>query len=345
MITLETWKDRFRNALKKEHAKYFDYKTNKLNEQFAQYVVCPVCNSDKFVPYFKKDLFEYVRCSQCSMVFMNPRLNNTATYGFYNSEANEIYNEAKFYQEGATDKDDAINYLNLKLIIEYRAGERGNLLEIGSARGFFLQVAKEYGYNVYGVELNRINWQYSRDQVAETIYNVDLLNANFPDDMFDVIYMRDVIEHLPNPQAILQECFRIAKPGSTLFIETHNIDSLINKLVREKHTVIFGFEHINHWSPKTLENLLNSTGFKIKKVKFSSRDFTLSSILQYLFFPSFTTIFPPKENRYLRILVRLVLFILRLPGIRHLDNCFGPHIANWLKLGSVMKVFAEKSRN
>lgn len=334
---------KLRFALQELHKKLFNYDLREIDNQYIKEITCPVCDNDATAVVLEKDLFTYVRCPKCSMVYMNPRLNDAATYSFYNSEANEIYNEAKFYSENATEQDDKINFGNLKMINQFRGGVKGKLLEIGSARGYFLQAAQKDGYDVHGVELNKKNWEYSHEHISKNILNVDLFEAQIPDETFDVIYMRDVIEHIPNPRAFLAECFRIAKPGCTMFIETHNIDSWINQLVHEKHTVIFGFEHINHWSPRTLTAILQQTGFAVEKTAFSSTDFTVQHILHYLRTPSFSTIFPPKKNPYVDFGLKLLSVPFRLPGIKQLERWLLPQAANWAGRGSVMKSFSVKN--
>ena len=310
------WQIRWNIALREQHDLLFDNETQSIKSQFAEYNSCPVCDSEQTTFMFIKDGFRYVRCQNCSMVYMNPRLNLTATYAFYNSNVNAIYNETKFDAvSSSTILDDKINFENLHLIDKYRNGKRGKLLEIGFAKGYFLMKAKECGYQVYGIELNEKNYQRARRSLGETIYNNDLFDIHFENDMFDVIYMRDVIEHIPNPKPFLMELNRIAKPGSVLFIETHNIDSLINRIVREKHTVIFGFEHPNHWSPKSLGNALNQNGFVLKNVFHKSLDFTIGVIIGYFIEPTFTTIYPWSISQPRKNLLKVLLLPFFVPPI------------------------------
>jgi hypothetical protein len=128
-----------------------------------------------------------------------------------------------------------------------------------------------------------------------------------------------------------------------MFIETHNIDGLINQIVREKHTVIFGFEHPNHWSPKTIGKALENSGFEVQKIFHSSLDFTLNYLLIYCSGPTFTTIMPVTVRKR-----RLLFKMLRVPfwfsPIRLLDRTITSQIANLLKKGSVMKVLAVKRK-
>ena len=328
-----SWMQRWQSALREQHAILFDINTKSIKPQYAETVNCPVCDSNRTALYFEKDWFRYVQCQDCSMVYMNPRVNRAATYAFYNSDVNAIYNETKFDQVSiAPSLDDRINLANLDLIDRYRTRTGGTLLEVGIAKGFFLSKAKERGYKVYGIELNKNNAEFSRRLVGDTVFEVDLFDACFEAGKFDVIYMRDVIEHIPNPQPFFRELNRIAKPGTLMFIETHNIDGLINQIVREKHTVIFGFEHPNHWSPKTLGKALENSGYEVKKVFHSSLDFTLNYLLIYCSGPTFTTIMPVTVSK------RSLLFkLLRVPfwfsPIRFLDRMITSQIANYLKKG------------
>jgi SAM-dependent methyltransferase len=338
------WMERWQRALREQHALLFDYKTKSIKAQFAEAVNCPVCDSNRAALFFEKDWFQYVQCQDCAMVYMNPRLNQAATYAFYNSDVNAIYNETKFDQVSvAPSLDDRINLANLDLIDRFRTRTGGALLEIGSAKGFFLSKAKERGYKVYGIELNKKNAELSRQLVGDTVLEGDLFDACFEVGKFDVIYMRDVIEHIPNPQPFFRELKRIAKPGALMFIETHNIDGLINQIVREKHTVIFGFEHPNHWSPKTLGRALENSGYKVQRLYHSSFDFTLNDILSYFCAPTFTTIMPVMVSKR-RILFKLLRVPFWFSPIRFLDRTITSQIANYLKKGSVMKVLAVKRK-
>ena len=337
-----TWASRWSQALLEQHGTYFDSETRTIRPNFAEYVCCPACDSDSSRLLFEKDWFKYHECSSCSLVFMNPRLNNEATQQFYNSDVNEIYNETKFYDPSATEADDEINLSNLDFIAKYRK-EGGNLLEVGCAMGFFLSKARERGYVPYGLELNKHTCEAARKLVGDTVYNIDLFDAKFSSGMFDVIYMRDVIEHIPNPKPFLDELNRIARPGAVIVLETHNIDGLIYKLVGKRHTVVFGFEHPVHWSPRSIGRALERSGFRPEAVGYASADFCVRDIIAYFGPATFTTILRPPISAVRRFLVRAICFALSVPGVRWLDRTITPMIANGLRRGSVMKVVARKT--
>jgi 2-polyprenyl-3-methyl-5-hydroxy-6-metoxy-1,4-benzoquinol methylase len=337
------WVVEWNKALRDLHGIFFDPTTKSIRHEYAEFRPCPVCSSRNESLYCVKDGFRYVRCNDCTMVFLNPRLNNEATHRFYNSRANEIYNKAKFDTESASrDRDDKANLDNLDWIEGHRASRGGDLLEIGSAKGYFLEKARQRGFRVHGLELNETNWRRSRELLGGTMLNVDLESAHYPSESFDVIYMRDVIAHLPDPKAFLRECWRIARPGAVFFVDTHNIDSFINRMTKGAHTVIFGFMEPHHWSPKTLRRVFEDSGFRLKEIRFESIDATVSEVLGYRAYPSFTTIFPARNGK-LRggILRRLHALISRRP-FSWIDHRVTPAIAKALRQGSVMRVLAEK---
>lgn len=337
------WVSAWRTALREQHALLFDEAARSLRAEYAEFTPCPVCGGRESSVYCEKDWFRYVRCRECSMVYLNPRLNEAATHQFYNSRANEIYNQSKFETDSAAhEADDRANSANLDWLDSRRGVAGGDLLEIGSAKGYFLEQARARGYRVHGLELNETNWRRSREKLGDTVLNVDLVAARYPAESFDVIYMRDLIAHLPDPMAFLRECWRIARPGALVLIDTHNIDSFINRMTRGHHTVMFGFMEPNHWSPKTLGRALADAGFRVQDIQFESLDATVAEVLGYRAYPSFTRIFPPPRPRAWSWILRRAHSLLSRPPLSSLDRRLTPAMVNALRLGSIMRVLAEK---
>jgi SAM-dependent methyltransferase len=185
---------------------------------------------------------------------------------------------------------------------------------------------------------------YSREFLgSETVLSVDLLEAKFPSEIFDVIYMRDLIQHIPTPKAFLMECRRIAKPDCTIFIGTHNIEGFVAKAVKSRYTPIFGFMEPCHFSPRTITKILKQTGFTVREIQFESLDCTIGEVISHFASPTFTTIFPAEIGRAQYFVLRLLLALLVRTPLRYLDNLITPKISNWLKQGSWMNVLAEKN--
>ena len=87
-----------------------------------------------------------------------------------------------------------------------------NLLDIGCGRGEFLRAFINCGVKGYGVDRSRAAEKYCP---AAELRTSDLENDGIPfaDDMFDVVYSKSVIEHFYYPEKLVQEMFRVLKPG------------------------------------------------------------------------------------------------------------------------------------
>jgi 2-polyprenyl-3-methyl-5-hydroxy-6-metoxy-1,4-benzoquinol methylase len=338
-MELNTYSDRLSKALKVEHSKIFE-NDGSLKHVFSENIYCcPVCENHNSKVYCIKDMFVHRQCKNCNFVYLNPRLNHAATVAFYNSEVNEIYNEMKFHNLENSSSDDAQNLQNYQLLKNHILNVKGKkLLEIGPGKGTFLARAANDGFEVYAIELNILLIELLR-KITDNIYNKDILELDLPNDYFDVIYFRDVMEHIPDVSSFLNKVRKVLKPGGIVFIDTHNIDSLINRATRQYHTVIFAFEHPVHWSPKTLALAGERAGLTPQKVYFTYSDFSLSRIIHYYLVPSFTYIYPPQRSKFSKFILSKILRIIELRPVQYLDILISKFLARITKKGAKMQFF------
>lgn len=128
------------------------------------------------------------------------------------SESPEKDYVAVVYNEG--DKpftkypDKLARYLSSK----YKLAKESKILDIGCGRGEFLRGFIMCGLSGYGVD--RSNMAKSVCPEAEILQS-DLENEPLPysDKFFDVIFSKSVLEHFYYPEKIVQEMYRILKPG------------------------------------------------------------------------------------------------------------------------------------
>jgi SAM-dependent methyltransferase len=91
------------------------------------------------------------------------------------------------------------------------------LLEVGSARGWFLEAAVRRGAQVQGIEPEAANAEMSRanDLAVEIGFFPNDLKNRGP---FDLIVFNDVFEHLAKPSAVIQDVQSLLKPGGIAVI-------------------------------------------------------------------------------------------------------------------------------
>lgn len=236
-------------------------------------VLCPLCGKDEYKGIYKeRGVLGIVQCKDCNLQYVNPRLKNPEDV--YHGDAEKYFKEARLIFEGKAAHHRDINYLeDLRLIHQYKPS--GNFLDVGTNMGFFLRNAKRIGkWNIYGVEPSPSLSDMARKYFELNIKTAFLEDAKFDSECFDVVTMTDVFEHIANPDKILDEIRRILKPDGILFIKVPNglfnmfkfkVAKWMGKL--KNYDIFDSYEHVVHYSDKTLKKMLEKNGFKIVKVR------------------------------------------------------------------------------
>jgi len=108
---------------------------------------------------------------------------------------------------------DAVGALYSEHIPKYA---HGTLLDLGCGKVPFYGAYKQYVEDVTAVD-----WENSAHVNPFLDAFVDLTQPlPFEDGTFDTILLSDVLEHIPTPQALVNEMFRVLKPGGTVLANT-----------------------------------------------------------------------------------------------------------------------------
>lgn len=226
-------------------------------ESFEQ--KCILCRSTKYNNFYKLNSYSLIRCSSCSLIRVSPMPNEQEKERISQS----IYSSSDYRERYFKDKRFFKRWFNAKLkIIEKFKPEKGKILDIGCSYGFFLEVAKKRGWDVYGIEINPITGGYAKDKFGDKIFIGKIENSYFETDSFDVITLWDVIEHGVDPVKFLQTIKRYLKPSGTICIQVPNIDSYISKIKNKNWDWLTPGDHLYFFSPETLLKTLEIADLK-----------------------------------------------------------------------------------
>jgi SAM-dependent methyltransferase len=153
------------------------------------------------------------------------------------------------------------------------ASPLGRLIDVGCATGFFLDEARDAGWTVSGVDLSA----YAREEVAKLDIPVHGDLSALPKEEFDVVCFSQVLEHAPDPTAMLRQAGERLRPGGLVFIETWDFASFTARAFGKRWQQIHPPTVLHLFTGEGLARMLERAGFsggrRRRAVKFVSIDF------------------------------------------------------------------------
>ena len=272
---------------------------------------CSICGNEKPMAIISIKDFHIVKCRKCGFAWLTPQpsshqLESLYTQNYYNSWG---LNKEEDFQDVREMKRKTFNrWLNeIEKYIKF-----GKILDIGCAMGFFLEVAKEKGWEIFGVEQSEYAAKLAKKELGNRIYCGTLEKAGFDDSSFDVVTVIDLLEHVKDLLHFLQEIYRIMKPNGILTISTPNINSLTARLMGP-HWFHFKLEHLYYFSPKTMSKLLSKSRFKLVEIIPALK--TLNFLYLHSQFTVYTTPFFTQLTSILKHILPLKIKKISFPFI------------------------------
>jgi len=227
---------------------------------------CPYCHAESKIYFQSKDYnlnitqetFDHYHCPQCGLIFIAPAPVRLADYY---PETYHFIPESSTYLEAGSKPE------RYKIEIVQRFSGKGRLLEIGPSYGSFTYLAQKAGFEVEAIEMNARCCQFLNDVVG-----VCAINTNDPIDAlqrlepYDVIALWHVIEHLPDPWAMLDAICASLKPGGIVVLAAPNPDAFQFYLMGRYWPHVDAPRHLTLIPMELLAEKLESLGMKAELI-------------------------------------------------------------------------------
>lgn len=213
------------------------------------------------------------RCSSCSLEFKivaGPASTVRDAYG-------DTYSEGEGADEYLTGEATRAYF---RRVIGGIGIKKGRLLDIGTGQGVFVEEAKKAGYEAQGIDLCAALVAKAQARGLDVQYKAAEELDTSDGARFDVVTMMDLIEHVPEPLAVLATVRKLLKPNGELVVYTPNHRSAVVLMARALGRMgadfavreIFGSNHLTFFDDRTLRALLLKAGFPIRTMKLSPYD-------------------------------------------------------------------------
>ena len=147
-----------------------------------------------------------------------------------------------------------------------RYGKRGTrLLEIGSGLGHLVGQLED-SFETYGMDVNYWAVKQSKSVVkTSALQTASAQELPYKDDSFNVVIIKHIVEHLPDPEKAIAEIGRVTEKGGTLILATPNLDSLLKPWKGKKWIGYQDPTHISLKTPAQWFSYIKAADFTIKR--------------------------------------------------------------------------------
>ena len=201
--------------------------------------------------------FRIVRCLQCRLMRSDPIVPPSVLETLYSQSSMQYAEEIPHLRK---------TYGRYLAELPRNGSRSQTLLEIGCGSGFFLEEAREQGFDVWGIEPSADAQEWAVSQIRPRIVSGAFRSNVFPAESFDVIAAFQVLDHLPDPLATLQECRRLLRNGGILLMLHHNASAFSARLLGQRSPII-DIEHLFFYTPATMRALCERAGLEVVRVR------------------------------------------------------------------------------
>jgi len=221
-------------------------------------VRCVLCGADAYKVVDVQRTFRMVECTRCGLVYQNPR---PSAEWLKRAYQNYLPKDRDATAQWTRMMEALYRSARFRLIRRFPAG--GKLLDVGCAYGRFLEMMRDAGWHVEGIEVCNAAAELCRLRGLE-IKHTTLADASLPPVRYDAVTLFYVLEHLCDPIEGLRKVHSALKAGGICLARvphTTPLVKLLARLGRRNNLYDLPF-HLFDYSPEVLERIFEAAGFR-----------------------------------------------------------------------------------
>lgn len=174
---------------------------------------------------------------------------------------------AKFSDEKYSKNTEKMQPFKQEMLHMLTGTPAGNVLDIGCGSGVLSRRLVDHGWNTYGMDISFEGVRKYRLKGLKGVVCDAEMNLPFRDELFDTVWISEVIEHMVDYRSLLMEIRRVLKRHGRVYLTTPNASffgyrllSLLGRCPTEMQHPY----HLRFFSFRFLEKVLETNGFQIE---------------------------------------------------------------------------------
>ena len=243
-----------------------------INKNFLQNQQCMLCSKSEFEFVHSlrdDDSRSAYRCMNCEhiQVIPLPTVEEDAEYYASDKMYKNIFKGNSIMQKEENLMERYRTYVEdelRKFATFIKRGER--ILDIGTGYGWLVELLRNDGYQVDGVEISEEKRILCRRRCGIEIYDWNLMGDSSEmrskQGYYDIVCLQQTLEHISDPVSFLLRVSDLIKPDGRIFVSVPNQNDILKTIepIYEKYHYLR--PHLSYFTSQTLSLLLCNCGFK-----------------------------------------------------------------------------------
>lgn len=216
--------------------------------------LCPACReASREAAIEQYGRFELFGCGACGLQFWEPR----------------EMPDARWYEQMYGGRDEKLLPLepgHKYFLRDPLAPCSGELLDIGCGTGNFLAAARDAGYGVTGIELDRNAARFAKERLGlqrVLPLTISEFGEQHAEERFDVVTFFEVLEHQAAPVEFLQKIRACVRPGGAIALSVPNRE----RWLTGPDVLDYPPNHFLRWNAAALRKFLSAQGFEVVSIR------------------------------------------------------------------------------
>ena len=233
-------------------------------------LLCPACDTQG-VSSFSKNSFSFDECPECKTLYVSPRPKREYFDAYYTDSESTKYWATTFYKATEQNRREMLWKPKAKLIsdkIKQFSPNTKKLIDIGGGYGTFMEeFLKISDMEHLIIEPSQYLSEACKEKGLSVVVKFleDISEKDLPIDEKTFVSF-ELFEHLHTPREFLETLNDVMSSGDVFIFTTLSGMGVDIRVLWEESKPVSPPMHLNFLNPKSIELLLNSTGFEVLEV-------------------------------------------------------------------------------
>lgn len=231
---------------------------------------CPLCHQDDAIEVLSQPAepnsgiaaYRLVQCCHCGLGYLNPRPSFESIGHFYPEDYGPYQHSHQEKRGAGKRKGEPHSFLPIS--------PPGRLLDYGCGSGAYLQIMRDLGWDVVGIDMSRHGVEATARRGIPAYQGV-LPHPAIPPGTVDVVNFGAVLEHVHDPHELIAAARDTVRPGGLVVFSVPHFGSWGHRVFGGAWWPLELPRHLLHFNVPTLEYLVGQHDLEILEVRMPPR--------------------------------------------------------------------------